>query len=102
MSSYNRKVTEYALLPNGAYPLDARSHFKDFIEAYNKVSADKICAAEDAKIYGNDKLYYIGEIITTTGYGDGYSRVFDATHSGSNPCCFSCNDNAQEILVSFI
>ena len=69
MSSYNRKVTEYALLPNGAYPLDARSHFKDFIEAYNKISANKVCAAEDAKIYGNDKLYYIGEIITTTGYG---------------------------------
>ena len=37
--SYNRKITEYALLPNGAFPVDARSHFESLLEA-NRVNTD--------------------------------------------------------------
>lgn len=28
----DNKLTEYAFLPNGAYPLDARSHFENLKE----------------------------------------------------------------------
>ena len=38
--SYNRKITEYALLPNGAFPLDARSHFKSFAQANQAISGN--------------------------------------------------------------
>ena len=69
MSTYNRKFTEYALLPKGAYPLDARSHFKDFVEAYNSVIAENVTKAEASYNELVNKRYYIGQIITTTKCG---------------------------------
>ena len=44
--SYNRKITEYALLPNGAFPLDARSHFKSLAEAYKTVIQAEVSTVE--------------------------------------------------------
>lgn len=69
MSTYNRKFTEYALLPNGAYPLDARSHFGDFAEAYNSVVEEKVATAEAPYNELVNKRYYVGQIITTTKCG---------------------------------
>ncbi len=65
--SYNRKITEYALLPNGAFPVDARSHFKSFAEAYKTVIQAEVSTVENAHLNENeDKHFYVGEIITTT------------------------------------
>ena len=65
--SYNRKITEYALLPNGAFPLDARSHFKSLAEAYQTVIQAEVSTVENAHLNENEgKHFYVGEIITTT------------------------------------
>lgn len=65
--SYNRKITEYALLPNGAFPLDARSHFKSLAEAYKTVIQAEVSTVENAHLNENEgKHFYVGEIITTT------------------------------------
>lgn len=65
--SYNRKITEYALLPNGAFPLDARSHFKSLAEAYKTVIEAEVSTVENAHLNKNEgKHFYVGEIITTT------------------------------------
>ena len=65
--SYNRKITEYALLPNGAFPLDARSHFKSLAEAYKTVIQAEVSTVENTHLNENeDKHFYVGEIITTT------------------------------------
>lgn len=65
--SYNRKITEYALLPNGAFPLDARSHFKSLAEAYKTVIQTEVSTVENAHLNENEgKHFYVGEIITTT------------------------------------
>ena len=65
--SYNRKITEYALLPNGAFPLDARSHFESFAEAYKTVIQAEVSTVENAHLNENEgKHFYVGEIITTT------------------------------------
>lgn len=64
--SYDTALTSYSLLPKKAFPLDARSHFEDFETARLDI-LDRVCAAEDSFESRNyDKLYYIGEIITTT------------------------------------
>lgn len=68
--SYNRKITEYALLPNGAFPLDPRSHFESLAEANDVIRGGKngnITTVELASENGNEeKRFYIGQIITTT------------------------------------
>lgn len=33
MGDYNLKITDYAIQPNTAIPLDGRSHFSSFYEA---------------------------------------------------------------------
>lgn len=67
--SYDTALTSYSLLPKKAFPLDARSHFEDFETARLDI-LDRVCAAEDSFESKNyDKLYYIGEIITTTNNG---------------------------------
>ena len=68
--SYNRKITEYALLPNGAFPLDPRSHFESLVEANDVIRGGEdgnITTVELASENGNeDKRFYVGQIITTT------------------------------------
>lgn len=71
--SYNRKITEYALLPNGAFPLDPRSHFESLAEANDVIRGGKygnITTVELASENGNEeKRFYVGQIITTTSDG---------------------------------
>lgn len=71
--SYNRKITEYALLPNGAFPVDARSHFESLAEANDVIRGGKdgnITTVELASENGNEeKRFYVGQIITTTSDG---------------------------------
>lgn len=71
--SYNRKITEYALLPNGAFPVDARSHFESLAEANDVIRGGEygnITTVELASENGNeDKRFYVGQIITTTSDG---------------------------------
>lgn len=71
--SYNRKITEYALLPNGAFPVDARSHFENFAEANDVIRGGEngnITTVELASENGNEeKRFYVGQIITTTSDG---------------------------------
>ena len=71
--SYNRKITEYALLPNGAFPVDARSHFESLAEANDVIRGGKdgnITNVELASENGNEeKRFYVGQIITTTSNG---------------------------------
>lgn len=71
--SYNRKITEYALLPNGAFPVDARSHFESFAEANDVIRGGEygnITTVELASENGNEeKRFYVGQIITTTSDG---------------------------------
>lgn len=68
--SYNRKITEYALLPNGAFPVDARSHFESLAEANDIVRGGEngnITTVELASENGNEeKRFYVRQIITTT------------------------------------
>jgi hypothetical protein len=66
--SYDIKLSEYAFLPNKAVPLDARSHFKNFYEAYNLIINKFVTTVEQAESQEN-KIYYIGQIITTTDDG---------------------------------
>lgn len=71
--SYNRKITEYALLPNGAFPVDARSHFESLAEANDVIRGGEngnITTVELASENGNEeKRFYVGQIITTTSDG---------------------------------
>lgn len=71
--SYNRKITEYALLPNGAFPLDPRSHFESLVEANDVIRGGEngnITTVELASENGNEeKRFYVGQIITTTSDG---------------------------------
>ena len=71
--SYNRKITEYALLPNGAFPVDARSHFESLAEANDVIRGGKygnITTVELASENGNEeKRFYVRQIITTTSDG---------------------------------
>lgn len=72
------------------------------LSSYSKKGQEYVVACQDntgVTVYDMTRHHYVA---TTTGYDDTYSGVFAATHSGINPCCFSCNYNAQEILVSFI
>ena len=67
---YSKKITEYALLPNKAFPLDARSHFVDVNTAIKAITSDLITTAEEAALVENSyKKYYVGQIITTSYYG---------------------------------
>lgn len=66
--SYDIKLSEYAFLPNKAVPLDARSHFENFYEAYNLIINKFVTTVEQAESQEN-KIYYIGQIITTTDDG---------------------------------
>ena len=55
------------MLPNGAFPLDARSHFKSLAEAYKTVIQAEVSTVENAHLNENEgKHFYVGEIITTT------------------------------------
>lgn len=79
----NIKQTDYALLPNRAIPLDARSHFKDF-EAANE-AIRKVCTTEDAQHGQNYGIkYYLGQIITTTNGGT-YQVCGKNLYYGSEP-----------------
>lgn len=67
--SYNRKLTDYALLPIRAFPLDARSHFKNFAVAYEAINNNTITTVEQAAQESYQKIYYKNQIITTTKSG---------------------------------
>lgn len=65
---FNKKTTEYALYPDGAYPIDARSHFESFKEANETIIEGCISATQNYNEPGQeDRRYYIGQIITTSG-----------------------------------
>ena len=77
---YSKKITEYALLPNKAFPLDARSHFVDVNTAIKAITSDLITTAEEAALVENSyKKYYVGQIITTT--NDGTYQVTNNVNS---------------------
>ena len=81
---YSKKITEYALLPNKAFPLDARSHFVDVNTAIKAITSDLITTAEEAALVENSyKKYYVGQIITTT--NDGTYQVTNNANSFSHP-----------------
>ena len=67
--SYNRKLTDYALLPTRAFPLDARSHFENFAVAYEAINNNTITTVEQAAQESYQKIYYNSQIITTTNSG---------------------------------
>lgn len=68
--SYNIKLSDYALLPKRAIPLDARSHFESFASAYNTITEDVVTTVETSNNIDNDyKKFYVGQIITTTSSG---------------------------------
>lgn len=67
--SYNRKLTDYALLPTRAFPLDARSHFENFAAAYEAINSETITTVEQAAQESYQKIYYNSQIITTTDSG---------------------------------
>lgn len=70
MSDYNLKITDYAIQPNSAIPLDGRSHFSNFSEAIKSVKEGKVATVEDAQTLVNiNARWYIGQIITTTTNG---------------------------------
>ena len=67
MGDYNLKITDYALQPNRAIPLDGRSHFSSFGEAKDAITSDKVAAVEKAGDMTNIQArWYRGQIITTT------------------------------------
>lgn len=67
MGNYNLKITDYALQPNRAIPLDGRSHFSSFGEANETITSDKVTAVENAgDITYIQARWYRGQIITTT------------------------------------
>ena len=88
--SYNRKITEYALLPNGAFPVDARSHFESFAEANDVIRGGEygnITTVELASENGNEeKRFYVGQIITTT--SDGTYQVVATPNIFYNNVCY--------------
>lgn len=110
--SYNRKITEYALLPNGAFPVDARSHFESFAEANDVIRGGEngnITTVELASENGNEeKRFYVGQIITTTSDGTyqvvatpnifydnvpNYTVVFKTSNYGTNYDLYGCKIN---------
>ena len=98
---YSKKITEYALLPNKAFPLDARSHFVDVNTAIKAITQDLITTAEEAALVENSyKKYYVGQIITTT--NDGTYQVTNNVNSFYNniedyEVCFQFNRDCTQI-----
>lgn len=98
---YSKKITEYALLPNKAFPLDARSHFVDVNTAIKAITLDLITTAEEAALVENSyKRYYVGQIITTTNDGT-YQVTNNANSFYSNiedyEVCFQFNRDCTQI-----
>lgn len=117
--SYNRKITEYALLPNGAFPLDARSHFESLLEANNVIRGGtdgNITTVEVASENGNEeKRFYVGQIITTTSDGtyqvvatpnifynnvSNYTVIFVATNYDEYGCDINVVTDSNNIFTS--
>ena len=98
---YSKKITEYALLPNKAFPLDARSHFVDVNTAIKAITGDLITTAEEAALVENSyKRYYVGQIITTT--SDGTYQVTNNANSFYSDIeeyevCFQFNNDRSQI-----
>ena len=98
---YSKKITEYALLPNKAFPLDARSHFVDVNTAIKAITSDLITTAEEAALVENSyKKYYVGQIITTT--NDGTYQVTNNANSfygdiKDYEVCFQFNSDRSQI-----
>lgn len=98
---YSKKITEYALLPNKAFPLDARSHFVDVNTAIKAITFDLITTAEEAALVENSyKKYYVGQIITTT--NDGTYQVTNNANSFYSDIkdyevCFQFNSDGSQI-----
>lgn len=98
---YSKKITEYALLPNKAFPLDARSHFVDINTAIKAITGDLITTAEEAALVENSyKKYYVGQIITTT--NDGTYQVTNNANSfygdiKDYEVCFQFNNDYSQI-----
>lgn len=98
---YSKKITEYALLPNKAFPLDARSHFVDVNTAIKAITDDLITTAEEAALVENSyKKYYVGQIITTT--NDGTYQVTNNANSFYSDVkdyevCFKFNNDGSQI-----
>ena len=98
---YSKKITEYALLPNKAFPLDARSHFVDVNTAIKAITGDLITTAEEAALVENSyKKYYVGQIITTT--NDGTYQVTNNANSFYSDIkdyevCFQFNNDYSQI-----
>lgn len=98
---YSKKITEYALLPNKAFPLDARSHFVDVNTAIKAITKDLVTTAEEAALVENSyKKYYVGQIITTT--NDGTYQVTNNANSFYSDIedyevCFQFNNDRSQI-----
>ena len=98
---YSKKITEYALLPNKAFPLDARSHFVDVNTAIKAITFDLITTAEESALVENSyKKYYVGQIITTT--NDGTYQVTNNANSFYSDIkdyevCFQFNSDRSQI-----
>lgn len=116
--SYNRKITEYALLPNGAFPVDARSHFESLAEANDIIRGGEdgnITTVELASENGNEeKRFYVGQIITTTSDGTyqvvatpnifydnipNYTVVFKVTHYKEYVCDIDVVTDSNNIFT---
>lgn len=98
---YSKKITEYAFLPDKAFPLDARSHFVDVNTAIKAITGDLIATAEEAALVENSyKRYYVGQIITTTNDGT-YQVTNNANSFYSNiedyEVCFQFNRECTQI-----
>ena len=98
---YSKKITEYALLPNKAFPLDARSHFVDVNTAIKAITKDLITTAEEAALVENSyKKYYVGQIITTTN-----DSTYQVTNNANSfygdiedyEVCFQFNNDRSQI-----
>lgn len=98
---YSKKITEYAFLPDKAFPLDARSHFVDVNTAVKAITGDLIATAEEAALVENSyKKYYVGQIITTT--NDGTYQVTNNANSFYSDIedyevCFQFNNDRSQI-----
>lgn len=98
---YSKKITEYAFLPDKAFPLDARSHFVDVNTAIKAITGDLIATAEEAALVENSyKRYYVGQIITTTNSGT-YQVTNDVNSFYSDiedyEVCFQFNNDRSQI-----
>ena len=98
---YSKKITEYAFLPDKAFPLDARSHFVDVNTAIKAITGDLIATAEEAALVENSyKRYYAGQIITTTNSGT-YQVTNDVNSFYSDiedyEVCFQFNSDRSQI-----